>query len=76
MAVTTRHMQWNIRGALKRSDKDLDGIMEFEDGTLLSGKQARQYLTECLAKGWRVFPIGNCEGFDYQTGCPGHPDEK
>lgn len=70
-----RHMQWNIRGALKRTDKELDGLMEYEDGRKLSGAEARKFLTECLEKGWRVFPVGKCEGFDYQTGCPGHKNE-
>jgi len=71
-----RHMKWNIVGALKRSDKELDGTMQYEDGRFLTGAQVRKYLQKCLVKGWRVLPLGNCEGFDYQKGCPGHPNEK
>lgn len=56
-------------------DEELDGLMEYEDGTPLSGAEAREHLTECLENGWRVFPVGNCPEFDHQNGCPGHPDE-
>lgn len=31
-------------------------------------------LCDELAKGRRVLPLGECDNFDYQTGCQGHPD--
>jgi hypothetical protein len=68
-------MQMSIEGALRRTNKQLNGIMETDDGKVLTGAQARKYLLECLAKGWRVIPCGDCEGFDYQKGCPGHPQK-
>lgn len=71
-----RHMTWNIAGALKKSDKHLDGLMQYDDGRFLSGKEAREYLQGCLVKGWRVLPLGDCEGFDYDKGCPGHTNEQ
>ena len=43
-----------------------------DNGKECTDKEARDYLKECLNKGYKVIPFGECEGFDYQTGCPGH----
>lgn len=74
---TRRHMSANIEGMLRNyKGKKMDGLFNDDNGRLLSDKEARKYLHECLAKGWRVIPMGNCDGFDHQTGCPGHPITK
>lgn len=68
-----RHMSANINGMLRNyKRKKMDGLLE-DNGKPLNDREARAYLQECLAKGWRLIPCGDCEGFDYQTGCPGHP---
>ncbi|HYH14694.1 MAG TPA: hypothetical protein VD794_05730 [Flavisolibacter sp.] len=68
-----RHMSANIEGMLRNyKGRKMDGLMNDENGKEMSDKEIRKYLAECLAKGWRVIPCGDCEGFDYQTGCPGH----
>jgi hypothetical protein len=39
----------------------------------MNGDEAWNALADELAKGHRVIPVGDaCEGFSYQTGCPGH----
>lgn len=38
-------------------------------------QEALDYLYDCLAKGWRVIPVGDCDSFDYQTGCKGHAEQ-
>jgi hypothetical protein len=48
----------------------------------MTATEGKLFLMECLQKGWEVLPLGQpCEGFSYQTGCPGHeqpdrPDER
>lgn len=50
--------------------------MEDDDGRPVSDREARAYLAECQAKGWKLIPCGNCEGFDpFEHGCPGHEIE-
>lgn len=50
------------------------GAFSDEQGRTLSWDEAQSYLFDCLAKGWKVIPLTSnpCEGFSYQTGCPGH----
>jgi hypothetical protein len=62
----------DIRGAL-RNVRDLVGSVSDNSGKKLSRREIEDWLMDELAKGRRVVPLGKaCEGFDYQTGCPGH----
>jgi hypothetical protein len=70
--TTTVHMCVDIEGVLRWSDRDLAKLFT-EDGAHRSGAYVRDWLRLQLAQGKRVLPMGKCEGFDYQTGCPGHP---
>lgn len=71
------HMSMNIEGALRNyGRKSMKGLITDDDGTEWSDLKVRNYLQECLNKGWRLLPCGDCEGFDYQKGCPGHPMEE
>lgn len=69
-----RHMGANIEGMLRNyKHKSMAGIIEDESGKTMSDKQARIFLAECTAKGWKLIPSGDCEGFDhFGGGCPGH----
>jgi len=69
-----RHMSMNIEGCLRNHQGKKITIMDRDDGTRATDKEARQFLQECLAKGWRVIPMDadGCTTFDYQKGCPGH----
>jgi len=70
------HMHADIRGMLDhhRRKGSLKGVFKnTETGIGLSDQEARDYLYDCLAKGWRVLPVDGCDNFDYQTGCKGHP---
>ena len=69
-------MCMDIEGALR--NKSFGGFTN-DDGTPCSKKDVKKFLQEQLSLGRRVIPLGKCEGFDYQTGCPGHiaePQEK
>lgn len=73
------HLSVSIEGLIRNSGKkSMKGFFSDENGRDLSDKEVRQYLAECLAKGWKLIPFfSECEGFDYfGGGCPGHPQEK
>lgn len=68
-----RHMAVDIAGMLQWK-KNLRGVICEDNGAQWTDKMVRDYLKECLAKGWKLLPVNpKCEGFDHQTGCPGHP---
>lgn len=43
-----------------------------DDGRPLSKDQATAFLVDALADGKLFLPVGECEGFNHKTGCPGH----
>ena len=65
------HLSTDIEGFLRIHKHDnLDGmIVNTETGVAMADFEARQYLFECLGKGYKVLPMGDCPTFDYQTGC-------
>ena len=69
-----RHMSMNIEGALRNyKGKKMTGLLSDDNDRDLSDKEVRAYLKECLSKGWKKIPCGDCEGFDhFDKGCPGH----
>ena len=68
------HTSVNITGLLRATKrKSLNRLFTNDEGKALSDKEARDYLNECLAKGWKLIPAGDCDNFDHQTGCQGHP---
>ena len=76
MTKEIRHMCSDIRGMLRNHTRknSLDNIFrDAKTGRSIGDAEAREYLYDCLAKGWRVIPLGDCDNFDYQTGCKGHP---
>ena len=72
--MRTIHICADIRGMLNNYTRknSLKGVFTDETGRKLSHEEARNYLYDCLSKGWRVIPTGDCDNFDYQTGCKGH----
>ncbi len=74
--VKTCHISVNIEGVLRWSDHDLIHLFITEDGEHRPAREIREWLKLQIAKGRRVLPFGEpCEGWNYQTGCPGHPHE-
>lgn len=66
-------MSLSLEGLLRNMKGKKIRVFNDENGNEVSDKEARIYIDECLAKGWKVIPMSdNCEGFNYQTGCPGH----
>lgn len=67
------HCCVDVRGCLEGPKRMLRGMFS-ENGKTLTPNQARAYLLDELAQGHLVLPMSNppCEGFSYETGCPGH----
>lgn len=74
--VRTRvHMCLCVAGALRWKDSRLAGLFTKDDGSECTGREAREYLKLQDYQGRRVIPIGDCDNFDYNTGCRGHPEQ-
>ena len=76
--MRTHHMCCDIRGLLNNNNtpNSLKGMFSDDNGNPVSDREAREYLYDCIAKGWRVIPMGDCPTFDYQKGCQCHKMEK
>jgi hypothetical protein len=71
--TTTYHMAVNISGMLRNMGRRKIKFMQDDDGKPVSDAEARQYIAECQAKGYKLLPNSKCEGFDpFGGGCPGH----
>lgn len=56
--------------------KYLKGNMTVDGKTLKTVKEVRDFFRGQLAMGRKVVPMGDCDNFDYQTGCKGHVIEE
>ena len=73
----TVHMCVSIEGVLRWPDKDLVNMFSDDNGHRQPARMVRDFLKLELLKGRRVLPMGEpCEGWSYETGCPGHPAAK
>lgn len=69
---TTYHFSIDIDGALEDHIDVLVGNITVGGKTLNTYDEVKSFLLDCKAKGWQVLPCGECDNFDYQTGCKGH----
>lgn len=65
------HLCLNIEGALKAA-KAYVGEITVDGKVLNTVNEVEAFFKEHLAMGRRVLPLGDCDNFDYQTGCKGH----
>lgn len=68
------HMSLDIDGGIKNA-RLLKGCITVDGRTLNTVKEIRAFLYEQKAMGRKVLPMGDCDNFDYQTGCLGHQVE-
>lgn len=76
--TTTIHMRLDVRGLLGQSKRDLRkwrGAITVNGRTLQTADEIREFLLDQLEQGRPYLPVGNCPGFDFKTGCPGHRKE-
>jgi hypothetical protein len=71
-------MALDIQGFLMNHTKkrDYERMFRRDDGRYMTATEAKATLLSELASGKRMLPFGDCDGFDFQTGCPGHPVEE
>lgn len=72
--ITNYHMCICIEGALRQPR--LLKYWTDDDGNPQKPAAVREFLRCELAKGRKVLPMGECDNFDYQSGCKGHPQEE
>lgn len=71
MARRMIHCCLDIEGGI-RNARLLKGVISVDGRTLDNVKDIKTFLRGQLAMGRRVLPMGDCDNFDYQTGCKGH----
>lgn len=73
------HMSVDIRGLMSAKKSQRKNLLRREDGRYMTPDEAFDALADQLAMGRKSLPFGEkCEGFSYETGCPGHatkPDD-
>lgn len=72
------HMALDIEGFLSNSTypRDFQRMFKHDDGRSMTPQEARAELFRQIRMGRRLLPMTTaCEGFDYDTGCPGHDEE-
>ena len=67
------HMSVSIEGLLRNYKRRKINIFTDDNGNTISDREATKEIAELQAKGHKLIPSGNCEGFDpFGGGCPGH----
>lgn len=56
--------------------KMLKGVITVDGHTLNTVREIKNFLQGQLDMGREVLPMGDCDNFDYQTGCQGHVVEE
>ena len=75
MARRMIHCCLDIKGGIMNA-RMLKGVITVDGHTLNTVKEIRGFLQEQLDMGRKVLPMGDCDNFDYQTGCRGHDVEE
>jgi len=74
------HICLSVRGALKWPKPEFRRALKWVTKT--GGEpyrdidELREALMDELAQGHEVIPMGECDNFDFKTGCLGHPTEE
>ena len=68
------HFSLSVRGALTNwKAKQLKSLLRHDDGRTMTASEAKEALLDELSKGHEVIPMsGECDNFDFKTGCKGH----
>lgn len=67
------HASLDVRRYLKAPKKALQHLFKHPCGTRsMSADEARDALLDELAQGHDFIPVGQCDNFDFKTGCKGH----
>lgn len=67
---TRYHMRLCVRGALRNKSFR---VLLHDDGTEMNDDEAFHALCDVLKSGKEYVPIGECDNWDDEKGCLGHP---
>lgn len=73
------HMSLSVRGALRWNKADLKRNCKWitdDNGNRYTPEGLRDAMMNELAQGHEVIPLGECDNFDYKTGCKGHEEKE
>lgn len=73
----TIHICLDVRGCIHNGEwrRSLVGSCTDDGGRKLTAREILDALLDHVAQGHKVIPFGKpCEGFSYETGCPGHSE--
>lgn len=77
MSGSKHHMGQSVRGALNWSPAETRRALKFmkkDDGSRFScSAELRDAFMDELAEGHELIPLGECDNWDWKTGCKGHP---
>ena len=73
MTFRTFHLCLDVRGAMRAPKRMLASMCLHDDGRRMTADEAWNALASALAEGKERLPIGDCDDFDFKTGCRGHP---
>ena len=65
------HTQIDCKGALNHP-KDFIGVITVNGKVLMTVPQIKHFFECQLELGHEVIPCGDCDNFDWKTGCKGH----
>lgn len=71
------HICLDVRGCIHNGEwrRSMVGCCTDATGRKLTAREILDELLDHVAAGHKVIPFGEpCEGFSYETGCPGHPE--
>lgn len=79
--MTSYHLSQSVRGALvnwsEENWRDARSWIRRGDGTPFpSAASLKVAFLDHLTKGHEFLPMGDCDNFDFKTGCRGHPDKQ
>lgn len=72
------HTMISVDSMLKCSKMDFDkvwkGVFHNDAGEMMTYQQVREVFLEHKRLGHKVFPCGDCNNFDWDSGCQGHEE--
>jgi hypothetical protein len=74
---TMYHLSLDARHALTTWDnKQFQGMFKHPFGKPMTTQEAKSLLLDELLRGHEKIPVGECDNFDWKSGCQGHKTEE
>lgn len=73
------HLSLSVRRALNWSKAEMKRMapsITVDGKQLRTAEDVKNFLLDELSKGHELLPFGDCDNFDWKTGCRGHADKE